>query len=211
MCHKMKVVAVNGSPRKNGNTYQALNAMCRILNRYEIETEILSIGNQEIKGCMACGGCRKTGMCVYADETYRGWAEKLIQADGIILGSPVYYSGINGTLKCFLDRFFYSCGKEMRLKVGCSVAIARRSGNMPTFQQLNNYFLISEMIVAPSYYWNALYGAAPGEVLEDNEGMAVVKNLAQNMAYLLKMQEATRDQIPLPQPYPREGTNFIRS
>lgn len=207
----MKVLAINGSPRKNGNTYQALNAMRRILALSEIETEIITLGNQEIRGCIACGSCSKTGKCALADENFAQWTEKMVQADGLILGSPVYYAGINGTLKAFLDRAFFVYGDRMRHKVGCAVAVARRSGGMPTFQQLNNYFLISEMIVAPSYYWNAPHGSAPGDVLEDDEGMATVKNLAQNMAWLLQMKQETAQTLPPPKPYPRQYTDFIRS
>ncbi len=207
----MKVLALNGSPRKNGNTYQALSAMRRILALSDIETEIVQLGDKAVRGCIACGSCAKTGICALADEEFTQITEKMVQADGLILGSPVYYAGINGTLKAFLDRAFYVNGSKLRHKVGCAVAVARRSGGMPTFQQLNNYFLISEMVVAPSYYWNTPHGSAPGDVLEDDEGMSIVKNLAQNMAWLLQMKQATAATLPPPKLYPRQYTDFVRS
>lgn len=205
----MKVLAINGSPRKNGNTYNALKIACDELNAQGIETEILHIGHKAIHGCIACNGC-KQGVCALADDEYTQWCEKLYSVDGVIIGSPVYYSAIAGSLKCFLDRAFYSSRGRMRFKVGASIAIPRRSGGMPTFDQLNNYFLISEMIIAPSYYWNVGHGALEGEVLNDSEAVSVFKTMARNMSWILKMKEYTKDKIELPEKVKRDWMNFIR-
>lgn len=205
----MKVIAINGSPRPNGNTFFALKTVCDELVNEHIETEILHIGNTEVRGCISCGRC-KDGHCIYSDEKLTQVVEKIYAADAIILGSPVYYAGISGTMKCFLDRLFYPSQGRMRHKIGSSVAVLRRSGGVATFDQLNNYFLISEMMIAPSYYWNVLHGGAPGEILEDEEGITVLKNLALNMAWMMKMKEYTKNVIPAPAPYERAWTNFIR-
>lgn len=206
----MKVVAVNGSPNEKGNTYYALNMALEELQLAGIETQMLHIGNLKIEGCIACGACSKTKNCVFGDEKFHSACETIYQADAIILGSPVYYAGVSGTLKCFLDRLYYASNGRMRHKVGAAIAVSRRGGDMTTFDALNKYFLISEMIVAPSYYWNVIHGAVKGEVFEDKEGVSVIRNLARNMAWILKMQEETRDSIPAPEQYPRERTNFIR-
>lgn len=205
----MKVIAINGSPRPRGNTYQALKAVCEELENQSIETEIIHVGNMQIKGCIGCDRCRE-GYCTFSDDALRDIVTKIYAAEGLLLGSPVYYAAIAGTMKCFLDRLFYASAGRMRLKVGASVAVLRRSGGVTTFDQLNNYFLISEMMIAPSYYWNAVHGAAPGEAMEDAEGICVMKNLANNMAWMLKMKEYSKDTIPVPSPVKREWTNFIR-
>lgn len=205
----MKVIAINGSPRANGNTFHALETICTELNTYEVETEIIHIGNQSLKGCMSCNQC-KDGHCIFSDDNFKSIVEKIYAADGLILGSPVYYSAIAGSMKCFLDRLFYPNRGRLRHKVGASVAVPRRSGGVNTFDQLNNYFLISEMIIAPSYYWNVIHGGKPGEVMEDAEGISVMKNLAQNMNWLLQMKEYSKDSITPPTAYKRSWTNFIR-
>lgn len=206
----MKVVAVNGSPKKAGNTAIALTAALEELKLNGIDTELLHIGSAKISGCVACGACAKTGECVFGDAQFKEWSNKLYEADGIILGSPVYYASISGTMKCFLDRLFYQSRGKFRHKVGAAVAVARRSGEITTFDELNKYFLISEMLVAPSYYWNSVHGTAPGDVLQDEEGICTIKNMAKNMAWILKMKEATKDTIVPPAPYDRIQTNFIR-
>lgn len=205
----MKVLAINGSPRLKGNTYHALKLACDELTAQGIETEILQIGGKAIHGCIACEQCRN-GVCALADDAFNEWCEKLYTADGVILGSPVYYSAIAGTMKCFLDRAFYCSRGRMKHKVGASVAVARRSGAMPTFEQLNNYFLISEMVIAPSYYWNAAHGGKPGELLQDVEAVSVIQTMARNMAWLLQMKEYSRDGVPRPEKVKRGWTNFIR-
>lgn len=202
----MKVIAINGSPKKEGNTFHALSTVCATLEKRGVETEIIHIGNKNIRGCMACGKCSDC-RCVFEGEEFYETVRKMADADGIILGSPVYYAGISGTMKSFLDKAFYTGGKNFRLKVGASVAALRRSGGMTTFQQLNNYFLISEMIVAPSYYWNIAHGAAPGEMLRDVEAVSVLENLGQNMAWLL---EKTAHADDLPTAVERKKLNMIR-
>lgn len=205
----MKVIAINGSPKPKGNTYLALKTVCDELELQNIETEIIQVGNMELKGCIGCGRC-KEGHCVFSDEKLREIVTKVHEADGLILGSPVYYASIAGTMKSFLDRLFYPSQGRMRLKVGASVAVLRRSGGVTTFDQLNNYFLISEMMIAPSYYWNAVHGAAPGEVLQDAEGISVLKNLANNTAWMLNMKEYSKEAFPVPTQVERARTNFIR-
>lgn len=205
----MKVIAINGSPKPQGNTFHALKTVCDELTRQNIETEIIHVGNKELKGCISCNQCSEYH-CKFSDDNFREIVNKIYDADGLILGSPVYYSGIAGTMKAFLDRLFYPSKGRMRLKVGASVAVLRRSGGVTTFDQLNNYFLISEMMIAPSYYWNAIHGAAPGEVLQDDEGISVLKNLANNMAWMLKLKEYGKEAYPLPDPVDRQITNFIR-
>ncbi len=206
----MKVIALNGSPKPKGNTWHTLHTVCEALQREGIETELLHVGNMDIKGCIACGRC-KDGYCVHSDEKLKAIIDRIYAADALILGSPVYYAGIAGGFKSFLDRLFYASHGRLRLKVGASIAIPRRSGGMTTFNELNHYFLISEMLIVPSYYWNVIHGGAPGEVLSDKEGMSVLNNLAQNMAWMLKLKEATKESLPLPEPYPREWMNFIRN
>lgn len=205
----MKVIAINGSPKPKGNTYLALNTVCEELKRQDIDTEIIHVGNLEMKGCIACGRC-KEGRCVHSDEKLLEIADKVYTADGLILGSPVYYASIAGTMKSFLDRLFYPNGGRLRLKVGASIAIPRRSGGITTFDQLNNYFLISEMLIAPSFYWNVIHGGAPGEITQDLEGISVLNNLANNMAWMLKMKECSKDILPVPTAVKRDWTNFIR-
>ncbi len=205
----MKVIAINGSPKPKGNTYTALKTVCDELEISGIETEIIHVGNMEIKGCISCGRC-KNGYCVFSDEELRSLVDRIYAADGLILGSPVYYASIAGTMKSFLDRLFYPNGGRLRLKVGASIAVPRRSGGITTFDQLNNYFLISEMLIAPSYYWNVIHGGAPGEVTQDDEGMSVLRNLANNMSWMLKIKDYGKATLPEPDPVPRKWTNFIR-
>lgn len=206
----MKVIAVNGSPHEKGNTYTALCIAKQELEAQGMEVEILQIGNREIAGCRGCQACMKTGQCVFADDWFATTCDKLYDADAVILGSPVYYASINGTLKCFLDRCFYQSRGRMRHKVAAAIAVSRRAGDMTTLDDLQKYFLITEMIIAPSYYWNVIHGAKPGEVLEDKEGVSVISNMARNMAWILKMKDATKELVEVPEKYPREWTNFIR-
>lgn len=206
----MKVVAVNGSPHEKGNTYTALCIAKQELEAQGIEVEVLQLGKLDFTGCRGCGGCFKTGECVFGDDVFKKSCAKLYEADGIILGSPVYYASMNGSLKCFLDRCFYQSQGRMRHKVAAAIAVSRRAGDMTTFDELLKYFLISEMVIAPSYYWNVIHGGKPGEVLQDKEGVSIIANMARNMSWLLKMKEATKDSVEVPEQYPREWTNFIR-
>lgn len=205
----MKVIAINGSPKPKGNTYLALKTVCDELQLQNIDTELLQVGNMEIKGCISCNRC-SNGHCHFSDDKFREIVEKIYEADGLLLGCPVYYSGISGTMKCFLDRLFYPSSGRLRLKVGAAVTVLRRSGGVTTFDQLNHYFLISEMMVAPSFYWNAIHGTAPGEILQDDEGVSILKNLANNMGWMLKIKEYSREALPVPAQADRSWTNFIR-
>ncbi|MBE5761777.1 MAG: flavodoxin family protein [Clostridiales bacterium] len=195
----MKIIAFNGSPKRNGNTYHALKIACDVLEAQGFETEIVCVGERDIPGCKACGGC-DDGNCVFGDEWFKEMTQKAIEADGIILGSPVYYASINGTMKAFLDRLFFQRGmkNKLRHKVGGAVSICRRAGSVSTFDHLNHYFTISEIIVAPSTYWNIGIGMGPGDFTLDREGVSTMVNMAKNMAWLLKMKEATKDIIEEP-------------
>ena len=205
----MKVLLVNGSPRANGNTALALNEMAKIFAEEGIETEILHVGNKNIRGCMACGNCYQTGKCVF-DDMVNEAAEKFAECDGMVVASPVYYASANATLIAFLDRLFYSTHFDKTMKVGASVTVARRGGCSATFDELNKYFTISGMPVASSQYWNSVHGGAPGEALYDTEGMQTMRTLARNMAFLMKSIQLGKERYGLPQKESRQVTNFIR-
>lgn len=211
----MKVVAFNGSPHKKGNTYNAIETVAKELEKEGIEVEIVHVGNKAIRGCMACGGCSRNQneKCVLDKDEVNEWIQKMKEADGIILGSPVYYSAIAGTMKSFLDRAFYvasSNGGMFRHKVGASVVAVRRSGGIPVFDQLNNYINYSEMIMPTSNYWNVAYGTAPGEVTQDEEGMQIMRVLGKNMAWMMKVVEAGKSQVKENEKEDKIFTNFIR-
>lgn len=208
----MKVIAINGSPRGEGNTYHALKLVLEQLEEHDIETEIVHVGNKIIRGCMACGGCAKNKdeQCVINDDV-NTIIQKMKSADGIIIGSPVYYASIAGTMKCFLDRAFYTAtanGGLFRHKVGASVVVARRSGEVATFDHLNHYFTVGEMFVTPSNYWNVIHGRTPGEVLQDEEGIQIMRVLGKNMAFLLNAVAQNQDSLPAREE--KIVTSFIR-
>lgn len=203
----MKVIAINGSPRKDGNTYLALKTACDILNDQGIETEIVNVGNMNITGCKACGGCSGKGRCVINDG-FNEVADKAAAADGIIVGSPVYYAGINGTLKCFLDRLFYVHSSEMRFKPAAAVVALRRSGVTHTYQTIYNYFTISEMLITPTNYWPGVHGGAKGEAEQDLEGMQIARGIGRNMSYLLKMKAEST--VPVPEKEDKIKFSYIR-
>ena len=205
----MKVLLINGSPKANGNTALALEQMQTVFATEGIETELLQPGKEAIRGCIACGSCRKTGKCVF-DDMVNLAAEKFQEADGLVLATPVYYASANGTLISFLDRLFQSTGFDKRMKVGASVAVARRGGCSATFDELNKYFTISGMPVASSHYWNSVHGAAPGEASQDEEGLITVRNLARNMAFLMKAIALGKETFGLPELEAKVNTNFIR-
>ncbi|MGB3368633.1 MAG: flavodoxin family protein [Acidaminobacteraceae bacterium] len=210
----MKVVLFNGSPRKEGNTYHAMKMLETELQNEGIDTEILHIGGSVIRGCTACGMCAKNKdeKCVLNDEV-NGWIQSIKDADGIILASPVYSADITGTMKSFLDRAFYvSYVNEslFRYKVGASVAVSRRSGGMPAFNQLNNYLTYSQMMIPTSNYWNVIYGSIPGDVNYDEEGKQILRVLGKNMAWLMKLVEAGKDTIKEPEQEKKSFMNFIR-
>lgn len=205
----MKVLLINGSPRKNGNTAYALSQMAEVFAAEGVETEILHVGNQAIRGCIACGSCAKNGKCVF-DDAVNEAAPKFQEADGIVVGSPVYYASANATLVAFLDRLFYSTSFDKRMKVGASVVVARRGGCSATFDELNKYFTISGIPIASSTYWNSVHGRTPGEAEQDLEGIITVRNLAKNMTFLIKSIALGKEAYGIPQPEPRQTTNFIR-
>ncbi len=206
----MKVVAVNGSPRKNGNTATALSAMKEIFAAQNIDFEILEIGGKEIRGCTACGTCFKTGQCVLNDDTFDSYVETLKNADGIVLAAPIYYANIAGTMKSFLDRVFYSAGKHFYHKVGGAFATVRRTGGIAGFDTLTHYMSITEMLIAPMPYWGVVHGTKPGDVTQDEEGLYIVQRMAENMAWLLQMKEQTKDTVPPPAQNKKPTTSFIR-
>ena len=206
----MKVLLINGSPHANGNTAFALEQMAAVFADEGIERETIQVGNQLIRGCQGCGACYKLGKCVFQDDIVNETAEKLAKADGMVIGSPVYYASPNGTLISFLDRLFYSNSADLRMKVGASIVCARRGGTTAAMDVLNKYFTISQMPVASSTYWNIIHGAKPGQAGEDAEGIRTMRNLAKNMAYMMKAFAAARDTVALPENEPKAFTNFIR-
>ena len=207
----MKILLINGSPKANGNTAFALEQMAEVFAAEGIETETIQVGNQLLRGCQGCGACYKLGKCVFDDDIVNETVRKLAEADGMVIGSPVYYASPNGTLISFLDRVFYSSGKvDKRMKVGASIVCARRGGCTASMDVLNKYFTISQMPVASSTYWNIIHGAKPGEAAQDAEGVRTMRNLAKNMAYMIKAFAAAKDTVVLPEPEPKAFTNFIR-
>lgn len=206
----MKVLLINGSPKAKGNTAFALEQMAEVFAELGIETETIHVGNKLIRGCQGCGACYKLGKCVFNDDIVNETAQKLAEADGMVVGSPVYYASPNGTLISFLDRLFYSNHADLRMKVGASIVCARRGGNTAAMDVLNKYFTISQMPVASSSYWNIIHGAKPGEAAQDAEGIRTMRNLAKNMAYMMKAFAAVKNTVELPEPEPKAFTNFIR-
>ena len=206
----MKVLLFNGSPKANGNTAFALSQMAQVFAAEGVETEIIQVGSQLIRGCIGCGSCYKSGQCVF-DDLVNAVAAKLDTADGIVVGSPVYYASPNGTLSSFLDRLFYSTGKiDKTMKVGTAVVCARRGGCTAAFDVLNKYFTISNMPVASGSYWNMIHGGMPVEAAQDLEGIRTVRNAAKNMTFLMRSIAMGKETIGLPEPEPKVFTNFIR-
>lgn len=205
----MKVLLLNGSPKTNGNTARALAEMVSVFDAEGVESEIVTLGNQAIRGCSACGYCGTHDRCVYNDAVNE-LLPKLAQADGLVLASPVYFASANGTLISCLDRLFYCNSAPLTMKVGASVAVARRGGCSSTFDELNKYFTISGMPVASSQYWNSVHGAAPGQAEEDAEGLQTMRTLARNMVFLMKSIALGKEAFGLPVREPSVHTNFIR-
>jgi multimeric flavodoxin WrbA len=205
----MKVLLINGSPNANGCTFISLSEVAKTLNENGVDTEIVHVGNKDIRGCIACRKCKETKKCVFSDlvnETAAAFAE----CDGIVIGSPVYYSSANGSVVSFLDRLFYSTSFEKTMKVGAVVVSARRTGCSSTFDVLNKYFSISGMPVAPSQYWNEVHGHTPDDVKKDEEGMQTMRVLGRNMAFLIKSIILGKERYGLPEKEPRIFTHFIR-
>lgn len=204
----MKVLMINGSPRKNGNTSLALNEMEQIFIENGIEVETVQIGNKAIRGCISCASCSKNGCCVFDDEVNQ-LAPKFEEADGLVIASPVYYASANATLIACLDRLFYSTPFDKTMKVGASVAVARRGGCSSTFDELNKYFTISGMPVASSQYWNSVHGRKVGEAGADEEGLQTMRVLARNMTFLMKSIALGKEAFGLPEKEKRVFTNFV--
>lgn len=205
----MKVLMINGSPRRDGNTSLALKEMEKIFTANGVEVTIMQIGNKAIRGCIACGTCSKNGKCVF-DDAVNEAAPLFKEADGLVIASPVYYASANGTLISFLDRLFYSAPIDKRMKVGASVTVARRGGLSATFDELNKYFTIAGMPVASSQYWNSVHGGAKGEAEQDAEGLQTMRVLARNMVFLMKSIALGKEQFGLPEQEQRAYTSFIR-
>lgn len=205
----MKVLMINGSPRANGNTAIALNEMKKVFEKEGIEVQILHIGNQAIRGCIACGSCANTGKCCF-DDAVNEAAKLFEEADGLVIGSPVYYASANATVIAFLDRLFYSAHFNKTMKVGAAVAAARRGGLTATYDELNKYFGISGMPIASGQYWNGIHGRVAGEATQDEEGMQQMRTLAQNMSFLMKSIALGKEKYGMPEKEPTVFTNMIR-
>jgi len=211
----MKVLAINGSPKPNGNTAFAIQTVLAELEKEGIETEILTIGSKPIKGCTGCNMCfrNRDEKCIIKDDDLNDIMQKMKKADGLLFGSPVFYAAMNGTLKAFMDRAFYVAGANNNLfrhKVGAAVVAVRRSGGLPTLNQMNNFINYSEMAMPTSNYWHVIHGLKPGEAQQDEEGIQIMRVLGKNMAWMLKMIDATKDSIPKPELERKVMTNFVR-
>ena len=205
----MKVLMINGSPHKEGNTYIALHEMEKIFSREGIETEILHIGNRDIRGWVACRSCLKSGKCVFGDVVNET-AAKFEECDGLVVGSPVYYASANATLVAFLTRLFFSTAFDKTMKVGAAVVAARRGGLSSAFDELNKFFTISGMPVASGQYWNSIHGREIGEAAQDAEGLQGMRTLAANMTFLMKSIALGKEAYGLPEKEAFQRTNFIR-
>ncbi|MDR0895191.1 MAG: flavodoxin family protein [Prevotellaceae bacterium] len=204
----MKVLLLNGSPNKNGNTAIALSEAAQALQSEGIETQMIGIGVRPVQGCVACNKCVALGRCTFHDAKYNEVYDACRDIDGIIVGSPVYYAGPNGSLCALLDRLFYSASDLLAYKPAASVAVCRRGGASATFDRLNKYFTINNMPLVSSQYWNMVYGCEPGEAHQDAEGLQTMRTLGRNMAWLLKSIHTAK--IPIPQAEEWTNTNFIR-
>lgn len=205
----MKVLLVNGSPHTNGNTFTALEQMRKVFEEEKIETQVLQIGNKDIRGCIACRSCAGTGRCCF-DDIVNESARLFEEADGLVVGSPVYYASANATLIAYLDRLFYSTHFDKTMKVGAAVAAARRGGLTSTFDELNKYFAICGMPIASGQYWNGIHGREIGEALQDEEGLQQMRTLARNMVFLMKSIRLGKERFGLPEREKNIQTNMIR-
>lgn len=203
----MKVLMLNGSAHPHGCTATAFDEMARVFAQEGVETEILQVGNRDIRGCIGCGSCAKTGRCVFRDDVNE-IAPKFEKADALVVGSPVYYGSPNGTLLALLDRLFYSTRFPKHMKVGASVVSCRRGGNTASFDVLNKYFLISGMPLAPSTYWNMIHGFTAEDALKDLEGLQTMRNLARNMVFLMKAIRDGKEAYGLPEAEHSNWTSF---
>ena len=205
----MKVLMVNGSPKSNGNTAVAVDEMEKVFRAEGIETEVLHVGSQAVRGCIGCGKCAEAGRCVF-DDAVNAAAAAFEACDGLVVGSPVYYASANATLVAFLTRLFYSTRFDKRMKVGAAVVAARRGGLSATFDELNKFFTISGMPVASSQYWNSVHGRAPGEAAQDAEGLQTMRTLARSMIFLMRSIALGKEKYGLPEREAPQRTSFIR-
>lgn len=205
----MKVLMVNGSPHAKGNTYVALDEMKNIFEAEDIEVDYVHIGNQPIRGCIACGQCMKKGKCVF-DDAVNETAHLFEEADGLVVGTPVYFASANATTIAYLTRLFFSTQFEKRMKVGAAVVVSRRGGSSSTFDEMNKFFTIREMPVVSSQYWNMVYGRTPGEAREDAEGLQTMRTLARNMIFLMRSIALGKEKYGLPEKEEWIPTHFIR-
>ena len=202
-----KVLLLNGSPHKHGCVATALDEMIRVFQDGGVETELIQVGSASVRGCLSCGSCSKTGKCVF-DDLVNETAPKFEAADGLVIGSPVYYSSPNGTILSFLDRLFYSTSFSKHMKVGAAVVSCRRGGNTASFDVLNKYFTISGMPVASSTYWNQIHGFSAEDARKDLEGLQTMRNLARNMTFLMNAIADAREKFGLPMPERGAFTSF---
>ena len=205
----MKVLMISGSPRKESNTDMALAEMKKIFDESSIECEVVKIGSSNIRGCTDCRKCLETGKCVF-DDLVNQAAPKFEEADGIVIGSPVYYAQPNASLTAFVQRLFFSTPFDKRWKVGAAVAVARRGGCATAFDAMNKYFGIAGMPIATSQYWNMVYGRDPGDVAEDLEGMQTMRTLARTMVFLMKSIALGKEKYGIPETEDHVSTSFIR-
>jgi multimeric flavodoxin WrbA len=208
----MKVLLINGSPNKEGCTYTALKEVAGRLNQQDIETDIFHIGNKPVRGCTGCGKCSaNNNRCIFDDDKVNETITKMEEADGLIIGSPVYFASANGSLISFLDRMYYAGRNCFAFKPGAAVVSARRAGTTASLDELNKYFTISKMPIVSSHYWNMVHGSNPDDVSKDIEGLQTMRALGDNMAWLLKSIEAGKNAgIELPESEAKVRTNFIR-
>lgn len=205
----MNVLLINGSPNAHGCTFTALNEIAGELKKNDVEFTHLHIGNQAIRPCIACGKCKDSGYCIFKEDKVNEAIDLLKAADGVIVGSPVYYAGPNGSLCAFLDRLFFLKSEKYKFKPAASIVSCRRGGASASFDRLNKYFTISSMPIVSSQYWNAVHGTKPEEVRQDLEGLQIMRTLGVNMAWLLKCIELSKKELPYPIHEKRIGTNFI--
>ena len=205
----MKILMLNGSPRPKGNTALALGEMARVFADEGLETELVQVGNRDVRGCIACGRCAELGRCIF-DDLVNELAPKFEACDGLVVGSPVYYASANATLVALLTRLFYSTPFDKTMKVGAAVVAARRGGLSAAFDELNKFFTISGMPVASGQYWNSIHGREAGEAAQDAEGLQTMRTLARNMSFLVKSIALGREKYGLPEREPFQRTNFIR-
>lgn len=205
----MKVLIINGSPRANGNTSVAVREMEKVFAEEGVETEVVQVGNKNIRGCIACGYCGENGKCVFNDIVNE-LAPKFEEADGLVVASPVYYASANATLIACLTRLFYSTHFDKSMKVGASVVCARRGGCSATFDELNKFFTISNMPIASSQYWNSIHGREQGQAEMDEEGKQTMRVLARNMSFLMKSIALGKEKYGLPEKEEHLWTHFIR-